>query len=398
VPAVPPASSAAAAAAIERVKHSSHLQVRIAAVVLLLLGGAEAGVLPDDRADILYHSYTGGGLTVDGPSVLVRKKFGDHFSVAYNYYEDMISSASIDVITQASAYKEIRKQNSLSVDAVHGKTTYSLGYIASNEPDYKAKTAFGTISQDMFGDLTTVTFGFTRGWDRVGERGTTRDDPLDRFGWNVGLSQILTRNTVLNLNYEVTEADGMINNPYRQVRFLDAQEPLGYGYQKEVYPRTRSGNAASATVKYYLPWRAAATGTYRFYSDTFGIHANTGELAYTQPVFHTWTVDSHLRYYQQSHASFYSDLFPYANAQNFMARDRELASFGSVTFGLGASWEYHINRFSWLQKGTVNLSWDRMHVSYDDFRDARVQDVAPGTEPLYTLNADILQAFVSFWF
>ncbi len=64
-------------------------------------------------------------LTVDGPSVLVRKKFGDHFSVAYNYYEDMISSASIDVVTQASAYKEIRKQNSLSVDAIHGKSTYS---------------------------------------------------------------------------------------------------------------------------------------------------------------------------------------------------------------------------------------------------------------------------------
>ena len=69
-----------------------------------------------------------------------------------------------------------------------------------------------------------------------------------------------------------------------------------------------------------------------------------------------------------------------------------------MTFGIGATWEYHVNRFSWLQKGTVNVSWDRMHVSYDDFRDLRVQDVAPGTEPLYTLNADILQAFVSFWF
>ena len=53
---------------------------------MLLLAGAQAGVLPDDRADILYHRYDGGGITVDGPSVLVRKKFGDHFSVAYNYY------------------------------------------------------------------------------------------------------------------------------------------------------------------------------------------------------------------------------------------------------------------------------------------------------------------------
>jgi hypothetical protein len=365
---------------------------------MLLLGAADAGVLPDDRADILYHRYDGGGLVVDGPSVLVRKKFGDHFSMAYNYYEDMISSASIDVITQASAYKEVRKQNSVNFDVIHGKATYSAGYIYSKEPDYKSSTAFGSISEDMFGDLTTVTFGFTRGWDRVGERGTTRDDPLDHSSWQLGVSQILTRNTVLNLNYEVTEANGFINNPYRQVRYLDPLEPLGYAYQKEIYPNTRSGNAASATLKYYLPWHAAATGSYRFYSDTFGIKANTGEIAYTQPVYRTWTVDSHLRYYHQTHADFYSDLFPYANAQNFLARDREMATFGSYTFGIGATWEYRVNRFSWLQKGTVNLRWDRIHIAYDDFRDLRVTDVAPGTEPLYTLDANVLQAFVSFWF
>lgn len=379
-------------------KYSTHLQHRIAAVAALLLGGAHAGVLPDDRADLLYHKYEGGGLTVDGPSVLVRKKFGDHFSVAYNYYVDMISSASIDVVTQASPYTETRKQNSLSVDAIHGKSTYSAGYIDSKEPDYTARTAFGSISQDMFGDLTTVSFGYTRGWDRVGERGTPRDDALDRSAWQVGLSQILTRSMLLNVNYEGTESSGFINNPYRQVRYLDSQESLGYAYQKEIYPQTRSGNAGSATVKYYLPWRAAATGSYRYYSDTFGIHAQTGELGYTQPVFHSWTLDSHVRYYHQNHADFYSDLFPYANSQNFLARDRELATFDSVTFGVGATWQYHINRFSWLQKGTVNLRWDRMHISYDDFRDLRVQGVTPGTEPLYTLNADILQAFISFWF
>jgi Protein of unknown function (DUF3570) len=389
---------AAVAAAIERVKYSRHVRVRIVSGAALLLGAAHAGVLPDDRADLMYHSYEGGGLTVSGPSVLVQKKFGDNFSMSYNYYEDMISSASIDVITQASAYKETRKQNSLGFEAIHGKTTYSGGYIYSKEPDYKSQTAFANISQDMFGDLTTISFGYTRGWDRVGERGTTRDDPLDRRGWNVGLSQILTRNAVLVFNYEVTEGDGEIANPYRQVRYLDPQEPLGYAYQKEVYPLTRSGNAASATLKYYLPWRAAATGSYRFYSDTFGIRANTGEIAYTQPVHRTWTLDTHVRYYSQNHATFYSDLFPYANSQNFMARDRELAQFDSITAGVGATWEYHVNRFSWLQKGTVNVSFDRLHIHYDDFRDLRVQDVAPGTEPLYTLDADILQAFVSFWF
>ena len=37
-----------------------------AGIVLLLCAGAaaQAGVLPEDRADILYHRYSGGGVTV----------------------------------------------------------------------------------------------------------------------------------------------------------------------------------------------------------------------------------------------------------------------------------------------------------------------------------------------
>jgi hypothetical protein len=372
--------------------------LHIALAALVLLGVARAGVLPDDRADLMYHRYEGGGLTVDGPSVLVRKKFGDHVSAAYNYYVDMISSASIDVVTQASPYTETRTQNSLSVDAIDGKSTYSAGYIYSKEPDYKAQTAFASISQDMFSDLTTVTFGYTRGWDKVGERGTPRNDPVDHHGWNVGVTQVLTRNLLLNLSYEATASQGFLANPYRQVRYLDPAESLGYAFEKQVYPQNHSGNAGSAVLKYFLPWRAAVTGNFRYFSDNWGIRAQTGELGYTQPVRRAWTLDTHVRYYHQNHADFYSDLFPYAGAQNYLARDRELATFDSVVYGIGATWEYRVQRFAWLQKGTVNFNWNRMHISYDDFRDLRVQNVPPGTEPLYTLDANIFQAFVSFWF
>ena len=56
---------------------------------------AIADVLPDDRADVMYHNYDGGGITIQGPSVLVRKKVGDSLSLSASYYEDLISSASI---------------------------------------------------------------------------------------------------------------------------------------------------------------------------------------------------------------------------------------------------------------------------------------------------------------
>jgi len=391
------------------VRRPSQKSIRVSAGLVALLGCAQADVLPDDRADILYHRYSGGGITVAGPSVLVRKKFGDHVSLAYNYYVDhitghvdTISGASTDAVSGASTYHEERVQHSLSVDVLHDKTTYSAGFINSAEPDYHAKTAFGSVSESMFGDLTTVSFGFSRGWDRVGARGTALNAAADRRNFSVGVSQILTRNALVALNFETSESEGYLNNPYRLVRYVDPlNPPRGYSTQQEQYPHTRTGNAGAIQGKYFLPWHAALAGSYRFYGDTWGIRGHTGEIGYTQPVFRGWTLDGHVRLYKQTPANFYSDLFPYASSQNFMARDRELAAFRSTTLGVGATWEYQPTRFSWLrwvQKGTVNARLDKMKIKYSDYRDLSVIGVTPGTEPLYTLDASVFQFFISFWF
>ncbi len=380
--------------------------VRVCVVLLALCASGRAGVLPDDRADALYHRYEGGGIQIQGPSILLRKKVGDSLSFSYNYYVDSItghvdtvSGASVDAISGASVYKEQRTQHSVTADYLHGKTTYSGGYISSKENDYDAKTGYLSVSQDMFGDLTDISFGYTVGKDTVGQRGNpTFSEPVTRRNWQVGLSQVLTRNLLLGANFETSESEGFLNNPYRKVRYLDAGEVRGYGTQFERYPHTRTGNAGSVELKYYLPWRAALDGTYRLYSDTWGILAHTGRLTYTQPAFGRWTFEGRARYYTQNHADFYGDLFPYQNAFNFLARDRELASFNSLTLGATATWQFPVSRVSFLQKGTLNLSWDRLRISYDDYRDLSAIAVTPGTEPLFTLDANVLQFFISVWY
>ncbi len=96
-------------------------------ITCLAAGAAQAGVLPEDRADLLYFHYDGGGVTISGPSMLVRKSIGEHVSVQANYYIDMVSSASIDVETSASPYEDERRQGSFAVDLLHGKSTYTHG-------------------------------------------------------------------------------------------------------------------------------------------------------------------------------------------------------------------------------------------------------------------------------
>ena len=72
---------------------------------LLAVGGAKAIELPENRAEALYHVYKGGGVTADGPALLVRKSLADKVSLSGSYYVDAVSNASIDVVTTASPFK-----------------------------------------------------------------------------------------------------------------------------------------------------------------------------------------------------------------------------------------------------------------------------------------------------
>src|SRR3954471_13549887 len=144
------------------------LALALLAFVALGHGSAAlAGVLAEDRADALYYRYQGGGVEIQGPSILVRKKIGEHFAASANFYMDFVTSASIDVKLSASEYKEQRTQKSLGFEYLHGKTTDTATVINSKESDYVADTATFGLSQDMFGDLTTISMGFRRGWNHV---------------------------------------------------------------------------------------------------------------------------------------------------------------------------------------------------------------------------------------
>ena len=49
-------------------------------------------------------------------------------------------------------------------------------------------------------------------------------------------------------------------------------------------------------------------------------------------------------------ADFYQDIFPRADFANFMARDKELATYNAITAGVSATYEFKIDRFPWLPR------------------------------------------------
>jgi len=350
-----------------------------------------AAVLPEDRADVLFHSYDGGGVEITGPSILVRKGFGDSVSATINHYVDNVSSASIDVLTTASPYSESRDEN------LHDKTIMSVALTESVESDFDASTFSINFSQDMFGDLTTVSMGFALGDNIVGQNGNSSfNEEATTRNYRLSVSQVVSKKMIMAVAFETISDEGFLNNPYRSVRYLDTS-PNQYSFQPEVYPRTRSSNALAVRVRYYLQHRAAIHGGYRIYSDSWGISANTFELGYTLPFRTNWILETSVRYYDQSKADFYSDLFPFQDAQNFLARDKELSSFNSLTLGAGVSYELDNKTWRTFKRGSLNFHYDYIQFDYDDFRDL-TQSGSVGNEPLYSFNAGVIRAFASLWF
>ena len=382
---------------------------RVAAVVaLLLLRATCADVLPDDRADLFYSKYSGGGMDITGESAALNKKFTENIAAQVNYFVDHVSGASIDVLSQASQIRDERIQKSGTLEFVHDKTTYTASYTGSVERDYRSDTASIAMKQDMFGDLTTLSMAFANSVDKVGENNGTAFVPLITWlghaqsrSYDIDWSQILTKNLIAGVNFNVITDNGYLANPYRSIRYLDPGTPKGYSLGSQVYPDTRTSTAIQGELKYFLPYRAAITGSFRYFRDTWSIVGKTFEVDYTHPISNVWILEGRFRYYTQNHADFYSDLFQYADEYRFEGRDQDLAAQDNYTIGAKATYAFLPNGWKMFKRATVTFDASRITFHYKDFTDIKdygLPQYQPGSEPLYQFNATVYQIYMSMFF
>ena len=64
-----------------------------------------------------------------------------------------------------------------------------------------------------------------------------------------------------------------------------------------------------------------------------------------------------------------------------------------------ASYQFNVPRAPWINKSTANVQVSHLLINYKDFRNALLAaQYGAGNEPLYTLNANIFEVFVSIWY
>lgn len=351
-------------------------------LALLLVQPLFAATLPEERAETLYHAYDGGGIEVNGPALLVRKNFAEKFSVAAEYYVDSISGASIDVITSASPYSERRTEYGFGFDWLHGDTIMSLSASQSDENDYDATTFSFDVAQEMFGNMTRVNMGYSRGSDTVMRVDNEFEADIERASYRLGMSQVLTPTLIASLDYEAILDDGFLNNPYRSARVLGASVP-------ERYPDTRTSHALALRTLKYWPGRWSTRADYRYFTDTWDIRAHTVELGFNTYLRKGWLLEGHYRFYTQGSASFYADNFDREFV--FMARDKELSDFDSHTVGARLSFELLDDSWGIFDRASLNLGYDFIRFGYDNFTDVRTGDP-------YSFNSHVVQIFLTAWY
>lgn len=349
-----------------------------------LIGGALAGGvaaaapnLPEDRADAMYHVYDGGGLKAYGPAVLVRKKLGENLSLSGSYYVDMVSNASIDVVTTASPYKETRNEYIVGADYIVRDATVSVSTSHSKEPDYIADATSIDVAQEVFGGMTTLSLGYTRAHDKVGRKGEGFIDSATHWRYRFGLTQILTPTWITSLNMEAVSDDGYLGSPYRVARAFGAAVP-------ERNPRTRSSRAVKWRVLGEVTPGNALRAEYRYFWDNWDIKAHTVELGYSRQFGDNWLVDWYGRYYTQDKALFYTD-----NATaltTYLSRNRQLSTFKSGS--LGAKMAYTLKRVPGSYEVKLNAAFEMIRFKFADYIDTR------NGKP-YEHDASIIQVFVS---
>jgi len=352
----------------------------------LAAGSAQAVDLPEDRAEAMYHLYDGGGTIAQGRALLIRKSMLDRVSLSGSYYVDAVSNASIDVVTTASKFKETRNEFGVGLDYVERETLIHVGGSRSKEPDYLSDTVSVDLTQDVFGGMTTVAFGFSRGADKVGEKGTTGwIDSARHWQYRLGATQILTPRWTASANLEAVDDDGYLGSPYRLAQVFGS-------FIHEKVPRTRESKALKLSTTGDItpedaPLRSSVRAEYRYFWDTWGVRAHTLELGYNRYLAPGWLAETFVRYYRQEHAVFYSDNAPAETL--YVTRNRQLGTFHDV--GAGATVTYSLKSVPGKYDVKLSGAYQFMTFHYADYTDIR-------TGKPYSFNANVIQTVLSATF
>ncbi|MBT3206228.1 MAG: DUF3570 domain-containing protein [Gammaproteobacteria bacterium] len=210
----------------------------------------------------------------------------------------------------------------------------TLGANFSKEFDYTSLGISASYAKDFNNRNTTLTTGFAFNSDTINPVGDIPSElmPMMREGFSqnregdndtkvitdflVGITQVVDRKTIVQLNYSLGITDGYQNDPFKIVTVIDpvtglpatggifdtgVTGNLPYVYEKR--PDSRQKNNLYFKVVRHLE-EDVINFSYRYYWDDWDINSHTFDFKYRYQMANSY-LQPHFRYYMQSAAEFH---------------------------------------------------------------------------------------------
>lgn len=334
------------------------MQLKRLAIALVAIGTARADTSFTSKVQVYADS---DHTTVVSPLVQGTADVTPTTSVNLGYVADIVSSASVDIVTQASptTIHDTRQQVSGGFSHSFGSLTWHAEYLYSHENDYLSNNISTGVEKELFDKNTTLSLGYALSLDDVGRAHDENfSKSLTEQSAAASWTQILSPVLIAQLTYELGNSSGFQSSPYRFVPVrasLDAAPEL---WVMETDPDERWRNAIVIAANRAIGESSAIQGDYRFYFDDWGITSHTIGARYFVHLTPELELRLRERFYTQTGATFYQD--NYSSVQKYMTYDRELSPLWSETFGVAA---YYL--FTPRVEG--ELKADVFYYSYSDF-------------------------------
>lgn len=245
----------------------------------------------------------------------------------------------------------------------------NVGATASKEFDYLHFGLNAGISRDFNQMNTTLLAGLAIArdeWDPIGgtpagltqmsnvrdlaNRGNT--ETKDIFDVVFGVTQVISRNLLVQANYSYSDSSGYLSDPFKIVSVVDGTtgdavplvptpgaEGPSHLYLYENRPGDRAKHSLYTQAKYYMNGKVLDL-SYRYMTDDWEIDSHTLDLRYRWPLNTGRHIEPHFRYYSQSAADFYRlSLIDGVALPEFASADYRLGNFDAITAGLKYGWK-----------------------------------------------------------
>jgi hypothetical protein len=365
--------------------------------LLAAAGTARADPIEDEKVEAGLSTYLDQLSTVIlSPFARAGATMAGGFEINTHWNADIISSASVDVITAATDSIEERR-NELGLGVRHEKwlagTDLEAAYAFSFENDGHSHILTAGAKRGFDQDNYEVSLTYGLSLNQVGvanEPAATRRSKTVHT-MHAGLTRLINARTLVELVYSLYWARGYQASPYRRVPIETSEDLRGAIWVDELVPERRWRNAATGRLQRAVGSNMFAFLQYRLYADDWGVTGHTERFALAMQLTRALSVRFQQRAALQSGASFYQE--HYLMETRYRTRDRRLSPHLSGMAGAAVFWEKQTSSLFGLLR--LRLGYDALAWRFAEFSAPRLSITSgAGMEPLGWVFGHVVQVGV----